>query len=355
MIFVHKSVSLLSEADLKITRLAWSVGERFSQSALGKFRYDMKTMHFLCMFELSLVWTCGCYAATPDEEAYLLDRARYVKVADSEVADKHNEKQKELVEQPLINNLQERLQKIIGPVKVKGYSTHGISFVQTLFWRDIGFELADGLFFKAAYPDRFEGDDGLVVTSPALFLSTVQRNLDLSRNESPTPTNPPAPTNVDEALRSEDFFSDAIAPDEHIYKFLELPVTRPAGPYFVYAMISMRTNDDPIGVPNELDVVVHNGNRVFIATKSGAGAGIRPIRACEAILAAVTKRDRDYNDKIRYVSPAEHDELLVELDRANAEAISSSRRCYRERLSSQPYFPKILDQAQDTISRILNR
>lgn len=77
--------------------------------------------------------------------------------------------------------------------------------------------------------------------------------------------------------------------DSAILRFADLPIRKPAGAGFAYAMLASRTQDDVPHKADEIFVAVAQGGKVFIAYTKEYGA-IGPIAACDAIRSDLIKK-----------------------------------------------------------------
>lgn len=288
---------------------------------------------------MRLVWTflfalasSAALAASPEDD-YIAARDKAIAAiaalesADTaiETIDVQNEK--------ALADLQQRLFAIIGPLAVKDFPGSGTINLESLSAADAGFSMLDGLRYS-------KGDDG-----PSL-VATTRGLLDrwLQARAAETDESFKLPAGIDEALKHDGFYTQAVNSDVAFEGTLNLPVKTPEGADLAFARLGGWTQD--VGPIYEQQVIVTliKGNSVLIASASAAPA-VPKIAACEAVWAAADAAAQKF--QADYQASDLKDETVF--DAANAswdKGDSDYRACMGERLPSDPAFPALLAQAQ---------
>src|SRR5258708_5820580 len=119
----------------------------------------------------------------------------------------------------------------IGPVAIKGFPAKPTTSLDSLYKGDFGFGLLDGLVYSSA-----DTKTRIVVSTQALFRRWLREHKDWWGSKSAN-----APQASGAALKSEVFYTQALVTDSAIQKYLELPVAKPVGARFAFAMLVART------------------------------------------------------------------------------------------------------------------
>jgi hypothetical protein len=142
---------------------------------------------------------------------------------------------------------------------------------------DEGFGLLDGLVY--AIPLDEKGIDkraSVVVTTKSLFEAWLRVHKTKWWNQDPLPQD------LQDALRSDDFYRQALSTDAAVVTFARLPVAKPSWARTAFGILATRTQDDVGSTPAEMDIVVIGDERVYAATAKTEVA-VGPIAACETI------------------------------------------------------------------------
>ena len=190
------------------------------------------------------------------EESYLAARDGYIeklKPAETNVdLDEAGRKQEELAR----GELEQQLRRIIGTPDIKGFSAPGKINLETLFKGYSGFGLLDGLLYSSA-----DDKTHIVVTTDVLLDRWLREH-----KEWWGPTVANVPQDVNAALKSAAFYTQALTTDAAISKYVELPVAKPAKAKLAFAMLVARSQDLGPRTPDELIVTVVRGGRVFVVS-----------------------------------------------------------------------------------------
>jgi len=259
-------------------------------------------------------------AATPLEDAYIAARDKYLKHFEqidpvtSEAAAKE--------EKLAIADLEGRLKTIVGPVAVKGTDGAPRSIVDTLTSGDDTFGHLDGLAYGPIGNKQMT-----VVTTEGLLKNWLKLHESWWGDKEPKmPQTPRA------ALKTEGFYTQAIADGAAFMFYAELPIAKPAAADFAVAYLYVTAQEIGPWQPNQILVSVIRNGKLFIATQP-VKTPIPKIAACEAIWKAAEKRDAD----TQAASGAEDVR-----DKADKEF----HRCFAERARAAAFFPKLIAEAQ---------
>ncbi len=278
-------------------------------------------------------------AASPAEtyfaarDAYI---AKFKAISDAQKIDDDALKQHELA----ISELGTLLRPIVGPVAIKDFPAQGKSNLDSLFEGDLGFGLLDGLLYSSA-----DDKTHVIVTTDALLAHWLREHKDWW---GPKVAN--VPQEVNAALTSEAFYTQALQTDAAISKYVELPVAKPAQAKFAFAMLSARSQDIGPRTADELIVAVVQGARVYVVS-APANAKIEQMPACQQIWQEAEKKAAAVQDA--YIASQLKDEKLSEQsNRLQEEGDAAFHRNFAERAKSEKFFAELTRQAQGLIDRL---
>ena len=229
-------------------------------------------------------------SAAPPEQSYLAARDAYIRAfqhgyTGSDI-DKHTR---------ALADLEAQLHRIIGPTALKGFPAEGKIHLDTLSTEDEGFGLLDGLAY--AIPLDEKGIDeraSVVVTTKGLFEAWLRAHKTKWWNQEPLPQDLRA------ALRSDEFYRQALSTDAAVVTFAQLPVAKPSWARTAFAVLATRTQDDVGTAPTEMDVVVIGAARVYAVTAK-TEVTVGPIAACEKIRQQFKAKKREEQSDRAYV------------------------------------------------------
>jgi hypothetical protein len=285
------------------------------------------------LIALLLVAPLAC-RASPLEDAYFAARddsiAKFKAIED---AGKYDDAARRLHKLALAR-LGKLTEPIVGPVALKGFPAEANTNLDSLVTGDFGFGLLDGLNY--ASPD---GKTHVIVTTDSLFDHWLREHRDWWG-----PKTENVPQQVDAALRSEAFYTQALQTDSAISRYVELPLVRPAKAKFAFAMLIARTQILGPRTPDELMVSVVWGGRVFVINAS-TRTRVKPIPVCDAIWKEGERKAAEAQDAY-IASQLEDKELFEQGTRAEEDGDAAFHRCFAERARSQPFFAALTGQAQ---------
>jgi hypothetical protein len=158
------------------------------------------------------------------------------------------------------------------------------------------------------------------------------------------------PQDVDTALKSEAFYTQALRTDAAISKYAELPVAKPANAKLAFAMLAARSQDIGPRTPDELIVSVLKDGRLFVLT-APAKAKIDPMPACQQIWRDATRKAAKAH--AAYVASGLKDNKLFEQStRFEEEGDAGFRRCFAQQTKGRSFVAALTRQAQGLIDRL---
>ena len=166
--------------------------------------------------------------AVSPEDAYLAARDRYI-ASFKTTASAKDEKAAFARHDKALRDLEQQLKSIVGPFSVSGFPAEGKLNLVSLFPDDIGFGMLDGLVYGEG-----ESAKSIVVTTDRLldkwlFGHRKRRSKDI-------------PTSAAAAVKTEDFYAQAVNSELAAANYGEIPVAAPPGAKFAYAMLSLIGN-----------------------------------------------------------------------------------------------------------------
>ncbi|TIT75697.1 MAG: hypothetical protein E5W57_21625, partial [Mesorhizobium sp.] len=171
-------------------------------------------------------------------------------------------------------DLEKRLAAMLGPLSVKDFPATGKINLESLSASDIGFGMLDGL----RYAKSDEGPS-IVATTRGLAERWLRSKTD-EDDESLK-----LPTGIDDALKLDAFYTQAIGADAAFVKTLDFALKKPEGADIVVARLGGWTQDVGPIYAQQVVVAVVKGDRVLIA-EAPASPPVPKIAACEALWTA---------------------------------------------------------------------
>jgi hypothetical protein len=218
--------------------------------------------------------------------------------------------------------LEVELRAIVGPVAIKGLEGEGAINLETLFKDDEDFGVLDGMIYGPV-----DAKTRVIVTTDGLFQRWLHQHKGWwGKDSAGIPLDPGAAVKVDA------FYTQAVQTDAAIMRFAELPVRKPAGATFAFAMLAARSQSDAPAKADEIFVATAQGGRVFIGYTSEFEA-VGPIAVCDKIHRDLTSDSVALSDK------------------ADAEFL----RCFAAQASKQKGFAGATAAAQALMDRLPTR
>jgi hypothetical protein len=279
-------------------------------------------------------------AATP-EENYIAARDAFIAkfnppgdlVAPSDAASKEEEGARA--------ELGKQLRGVIGPLNVKGFTSEGVYNVGSLFRGDMEFGVLDGLSFTRPKDTR------LVVTTTGLLDRWVKSSDGLA------PENGGTPPDARAALKLDLFYTRAIPTDAAVGNFGELPVAKPAGADFVFAMLSARRQDIGAAAPDEVLIGAIAPPRVYLVSMPMVPK-VKLMATCEKLLKdAEAKANRMFEANEKAANKSET--VTDEMERVREAGDEAMRKCFATRVKSDPAFVRLTKQAQEMVEALAGK
>jgi hypothetical protein len=260
--------------------------------------------------------------ATPPEDAYIAARDKYLKHFEKDDPASSDAARKD--EDRAIADLEKQLKAIIGPVKLKGIDAAPRNQVDTLSSSNDTFGHLDALAYGG--PDaKFR----TFVTTEGLLKNWLRVHETWWGEKNAKMSQAPGA-----ALKTADFYTQAIGQGSAFILYAELPITRPPSASFAIAWLYMTAQDFGPWEPDKVLVSVIQGGRLFIV---GAPANTKApvMAACSAIWKAAEKKSAENIEKSGHFS----EDFREKGDK-------DFHRCFAERAKSEPFYAKLTAQAQ---------
>jgi hypothetical protein len=297
---------------------------------------------------LSLILAMGlaswARAASP-EDAYWVERDKGIATVKALDASKRDDDKARAADEAALAGLQKRLIDIVGPVHVEGFATSAKINLETLSQEGMGVDMLDGL----AFAPTSGTDDGsvLIATTKPLLEGWLKQRA--AEPDAAFRT----PSKVEDALRSDNFYTFAFDSDSAFGWAGEIGIAKPAGVEFVFAGIGRRAQiDDPTPV-DRLVVAVMKGERALIA-EVAACVKIPEYPVCKSIWARAQAKSAALTKA--YAAGGSKDESL---DKASTAATSEGARawltCVGDKAKQAPFYPALKKQAQDLAAGMAGR
>ncbi|MCC3244619.1 hypothetical protein LG047_04650 [Methylocystis sp. WRRC1] len=290
---------------------------------------------------LALVLTlASAFAATP-EEAYLAARDAAIAKIKKLEAKQGAEDAVGKEQQKALADLEKRLQGIIGDLAVKPYPAKGKINIDTLSENEIGFGMLDTLRFS----QEDNGAQAIVTTDGLLdhWLRTQSQWWKKTDKSAP---------DAESALKSDDFYTEAIGSDAAFTKTADIPIMKPEGAVFAVALLGGWAQDIGPNPSQEIIVALRRGGKVYIATEAAKGA--EKIPACDAIWKdAESKAEKilqKYNE-----GGMKDEKLFDESTAAQTKGDDDYRACYAARAPKEAFFAALTREAQEIADRFKDR
>ena len=280
-------------------------------------------------------------AATPEDDYVAVRDVAIARIKAAVAADKHGPM--DSTAQAIIDDdnraraeLEKKVRAIVGPVSIRGMAGEAHLNLDTLNDSFQGFGMLDGVVFSGV-----DARTRVIVTTDGLFKRWLINWWD--------DKDKPAPQ-LDGLVRNDNFYTHAILTDAAVVRFADVPLKKPAGASFAYAMLAARTQDMVPDKANEIFVVMAQGGRIYLAYTREFGA-VGPAAACEAIR-------KDY---IKRSEAAANEEGLDDAARAkkseelSGKSDSEFLRCFAEKAAQQKGYAGAARAAQALLNRLPQR
>lgn len=297
-------------------------------------------MKFLAIVLLALA-PIVANAASP-EDAYFSARDRYLtkfkKLEDAGKVDDRATKEEESAR----GELETQLRRVIEPHGAEGVAEPGKLSLETLFPAEIGADALDGLTYS------FDEKGQLLISTEALFKSWLRAHQkSWSKPEKP-------PRTLDQALKSEFFYTLAVSPDAAVTKYADLPIEKPGKAGVVVAFLDLRSQDDAgATAPNEIIVSVAREGKLFVAS-TPAKAKIVADPSCEKGWKDNEAEAKEAFEAYR-ASDQKNQKLFDKYSKLQEEGGAAFRRCFVERAKKEAFFTELTQEAQKLVDRLAGK
>jgi len=293
----------------------------------------MTKLYVKCLLSaLVVVAVSNAWAATP-EENYIASRDRHIEALKK--LEKASDEVQTKAYENAIADLDKQMQAIIGPFKMKGVPETGKLSLGALSDGDQGYGMLDGL----SYFNESTGTN-VLVTTPDLFKRWLIA--EKPQNVSQTP---------EEAVKTEDFYTQAISSDAAVLRYGDIPLTKPANATSAYAMLVATTQDAVPLVPDAMYIAVLQDKRVIIVN-ANTDSKKNAIPVCEKIMKDFEKA-RDAKVAARQKSGKKQTEKEFDAENKAEEASSLKfRQCYADKLKDAAFLKPLQAQAQAIVDSL---
>ncbi len=233
--------------------------------------------------------------------------------------------------------LEKQMRAIIGPVVIKGMTGEAKLNLDTLSEGDEGFGILDGMVYGG-----LDAKTRVIVTTDTLFRRWLKQHKEWwGKDSNDIPQEPSA------AVKENNFYTQAVLTDSAILRFADLPIRKPSGAAFAYAMLASRTQSEVPSKADEIFIAVAQGGKVFIAnTKEFSAVG--PIAACDAIRSDFVTKS---------IAAAEEEGLDDKARREKSDDLSGKSdseflRCFADNASQQDGFAAATQAAQALLDNL---
>jgi hypothetical protein len=255
-------------------------------------------------------------------------------------------------------DLETQMRAILNESAREGFGPAKLS-IDTFAKGDEGFGKLDGLRFAALLGTNGEkaGQDGadgkyvepkahIIVTTQTLFERWLRAHKDWWDKDVKN-----VPQQTGAALKDESFYTQAVASGAAVVTFNSLPITKPAGVSFAYAMLAGRTQSEIPDAADHVFVSAIAGGKVYVAYGSIAPEVTVP--ACIAIRSEFNQKAEQADDDLR--SGKFDQKAYDRLGNLRQKGEDAYKRCFTERAPKQAGFAEAIRQAEKLLATALNR
>lgn len=246
-------------------------------------------------------------------------------------------------------DLQAQMRAILNEPTREGFGPAKLS-IDTFANGDEGFGKLDGLRFDALLGKNGEkaGQDGadgkyvepkahIVVTTQTLFERWLRAHKDWWDKGVKN-----VPQQIGAALKDESFYTQAVSSGSAVVNFNSLPITKPAGVSFAYAMLAGRTQSEIPDAADHVYVSAIAGSKVYVAY--GSIAPEVAIPACIAIRTGYNQKAEQADDDLR--SGKINRKAYDRLGNLRQKGEDEYKRCFTQNAPKQASFAEATQQAQ---------
>jgi hypothetical protein len=279
-------------------------------------------------------------AASP-EDIYLVARDRYI-ASFKQTASTKDGKAVYARHDKALRDLERRLKPIVGPFSASGFPTEGKLNLVSLFPGDVGFGMLDGLVYGEG-----ESDKSIVVTTDNLLDKWLLGHPKGRSNDD-------IPTSAAAAVKTADFYAQAVNSDSGAANYGEIAVAAPPKAEFAHAMLSLIGNGQLVpGTPDRIFVALKQGGRVFIVSEKLV-TRVPPIPDCDAAGADATKK-ADAADRAFMKGGGKNKKLLDHVEKLRNQADAAVCTCFASKVKGTPAFKAAEVQAATIVAALTGK
>jgi hypothetical protein len=279
--------------------------------------------------------------AAPPEEAYLAARDHYIASFNATVSAKDGSAVYARHDEAL-RDLERRLKPIVGPFSARGFPTEGKLNLVSLFPDDVGFGMLDGLVYGEG-----ESDKSIVVTTDNLLDKWLLGHPKGRANDE-------IPTSAAAAVKTTDFYAQAVNSDSAAANYGEIPITGPPGAKFAHALLSLIGNGQIVpGTPDRIFVALEQGGRVFIVSEKLATPA-PSIPACDGAGVDIAKKADDA-DAAFMKGGGRNKKLLGQVEKLRDQADAAVCACFAGKIKGTPAFKAAEVQAAAIVAALTGK
>jgi len=271
---------------------------------------------------LALLLPLSAAGATPLEDAYIGARDKYLKHFQQN--DPTQDEAGRKAEERAVADLVKQLEAIVGPLKLQGVDGKLRANVDTLTSAYDTFGHLDALAYGG-----LDAKYTVFVTTTGLLRNWLKVHErwwgEKNAKMSPLPA---------VALKTEDFYTQAIGMGSAFQLYAELPIARPKSATSATAWLYTTAQDFGPWEPDKVLVSVIQNGKLFIVT-APASTKATVMKECVAIWNAAEKK-----------SAADAERTGHFTEDAREQGHNGFHRCFAERAKSAAFLPKLTAQAQ---------
>jgi hypothetical protein len=290
----------------------------------------MRTPASTLIAVLVLLGLASAAVAAVSEADYIAARDRYL--AHFKQLDDPNKLDDEGMQRAL-DDLEGKLRQIIGPVAIKDLAPDGKINLDTLSMGDEDFGRLDALVYSAPGGEDAADKTRVVVTTGTLLDRWLR-----AHKKWWAPDFPDMPQTVSAAVKTEEFYTQAIGNGAAIVKYAEVPLARPAPAAPATVLLIARSQVDDPSPPDELLVSLVQGGRFYLISA--------PAKVVIAIPAPCQKA---WNDAQQKLGTVKNDKQHDKLEKAS---VAAYHVCFAARAKDDTAFAALADQARQLIERL---
>ncbi|RFB74963.1 hypothetical protein [Methylovirgula sp. 4M-Z18] len=290
---------------------------------------------------LFLLASGAALAASPEDD-YMAARDKAVSTIERLYKSKAKQDSIDAVDAKARADLETRLSMILGPFAIVGFPTTGKINLESLSRSDVGFGMLDGL-------RHAQSEDGPSVLATTRGL--VERWLKPKASEKDAQSR--VPGDIDQALKSDNFYTYAIGSDSAFSTTLDFPLEKPAGADMALGRLGGWAQETGPNPDQHIVVAIVKGQSIMIAD-APVTPPIPEIADCKALWTSANATAEKF-EKIYQDSGLKNQKAFAAASAAQDKGDRDYRACVAERLPHEPVFPALLKQAQELANHMAGK